>query len=219
MKKPIKFCISLILSLVIISNVRADNLKILILLSQYYGANYYFLHDNAEKYGWDMTLTAVTPTVGPCTSYASGLGCPTITVDLTISEIDDITEYDILAISSASTYVGVPPHQDILNSPEALALVASAVDEGLVVCAYCTGVRVLAAADVLNGVNVTGNPNYITEYITAGANWLGPQLPPVIDGNIVTSSRGMYYHIQITEAIATVLETLQSTDKNKGGEK
>lgn len=217
MTNPTKFLITILLFFAVIPNIRADNIKMLIMLSQYYGANYYFIHDQAEKYGWDITLTAVAPAVGSCTSYAIFYGCPTITVDYTVSEITDITEYDILVISSASNYVPVSPHTDILNSPEALALIASAVEEGLIVAGICTGPRVLAAADVINGVNITGHTNFQSEYIAAGANYLGSGIMPVIDGNIVTCTRGMYYQVQNVEAIATAMENLQTTDK--GGER
>ena len=61
--------------------------------------------------------------------------------------------------------------------------------EGLLVGALCGGTRVLAAADVINGVTVTGHPLYSQEYVDAGANYVEGPVPPVVDGNILTSRR------------------------------
>ena len=206
----------LILSIVVIlilfsmGPVNAENVKMLLVLSHHYGANYYLNLDNFEKFGFDITTTATTLTVNACGAFAAPLGCPVVTVDILVTDITDITEYDCIAIMSASDAVSTAPHSDLLNCQYALDLINTANSEGIVLAAMCTGVRVLAAADVIEGVNVTGSQSYAYEYYYAGATYLGAQLPPVIDGNIVTCTRGMYFNNKNCNAVLTALENLQN---------
>lgn len=95
-----------------------------------------------------------------------------------------------------------------------LALIHAAVEKGLVVHAQCTGVRVLTAADVLQGKTVTGK-GPAEEYAAAGATLLPGQPYPVTDGTIVTAQRGLYYSVNIVEAIAAALESAQPTGAAK----
>ncbi len=79
--------------------------------------------------------------------------------------------------------------------------------------AFCGGVRVLAAADVIAGRLVTGHDLYVDEYEAAGATWVGDDVPPVVDGTIITTVRGQYHSVQICEVIAEVIES-----RMQGGE-
>jgi putative intracellular protease/amidase len=203
--------ICLFFTILTASMTKAENIKVLLIISNNYGANYYLKYDDFEQFGWEVTTAGVTRTVNPCPLYAGPLGCPIITVDTLISEITDISQFDVLALAPASWRAG-NPHGDLLASQEALDLIVAAVDSGLVIYAHCAGPRVLAAADVLQGVNITGRPEYQSEYTAAGAIYLGNSIPPVIDGNIVTSTRGLYFHEQNCEAVATALENIRGTD-------
>jgi putative intracellular protease/amidase len=196
------------------SAVFAENVKILIVIPDHYGANYFLALNDFERIGWDITTTGVNQFCNPCQSYAAGLLCPSIPVDLRIANIPDVTVYDIVLVTSGSFYDG-NACGDLIASPEAMQLLVDANEAGMVVAGYCTGVRALAASGILSGVPVTGNPNYASEYIAAGATWLGPQLPPVVSGNIVTTCRGMYFHVENAEAIALALENLQSQTASK----
>jgi hypothetical protein len=184
--------------------INGENIKVLLLLSNNYGANYNFIRDKIQEYGWEITYNGINDTVIPCAAFAANYGSPPIAVDIRFTDIADISEYDCLLILSA--YAGSNPHYEILTDSTALNLVTQAVEESLAVAAYCSGVRVLAAEDVLDGVQITGHANFISEYLAAGVNWLGPQLPPVVDGNIITCTRGQYFNIQNCEAIAEVIE-------------
>jgi len=198
----------------------AQQTKVLIILPRYFGLNHYLNMEMFESFGWEVTLTAVTHVVEPC-PYSVGVGNTSRNVDIVISEINDITQYDCVAIAPMSWQYD-PPNAciDLLNSQVALDLISTANDSGLVIWATCAGVRVLAAADVINGKNVQGQPGpgniYLNEYLAAGANYLGSKLPPVIDGNIVTTTRGQYYMVQNNEAIMTALENVHVL-KSKGG--
>lgn len=216
MRKSLLFIIALVILAVPSINAHS-NVKALIVLPYNYGANYFLIADELEKMGWDITITGLTTQIPPCPAFAAPFGCPTINVDMLISEIGDITEYDCLLISS-STRVNYDPCIDLINSSEALALIQTAVDENLTVAAYCTAVRVLAAADVIDGLNVTGNPNYQSEYEAAGATFVGLRIPPVTDGNIVTCARGDFFAPHNCDAVADCVETTQQAREGENDE-
>ncbi|MCF8365746.1 MAG: DJ-1/PfpI family protein [Bacteroidales bacterium] len=179
--------------------------RVLCLLSNKFGANTHFNIDNMRTFGWEPTIAGLTDTVQPC-PWSDDFGNLPFAVDTIFTEISNISNWDVLAIMPANWWTSGGAYVDLLNSPESLALIADAVSNGLIVWATCAGVRVLAAADVINGVSVTGKGNFQNEYLAAGANYLGENILPVIDGNIVTSTKGMYFNTEIIEAIETAIE-------------
>lgn len=185
---------------------QSQALKVLVLFPDNFGANCPLNLDNFENFGWEITLVGLRQTVQPCPSFAAPWGFLPITVDILVSAINDIAAYDCLIIMPATQYAGTNPYGDLLSSASTLDLVRSAVDASLVVYATCAGVRVLAAADVIEGVRVTGHANFRNEYIAAGAVYVGGNQAPVIDQNIVTTTRGLYFNIQNCEAVATAAE-------------
>jgi putative intracellular protease/amidase len=172
----------------------AGEIRILMMFGTYVGGYHYFTSDTWEEYGWDLTSTGLWAVLSPC-----GLGAP-VHMDLLIPEVTDLSSYDCLAIMQSKAYDGVS-HDDLLGSPEAIALVQQAVADSLLVVATCGGVRVLAAADVIDGRTVTGYDLYASEYEAAGATYAGDDVPPILDGNILTSAHGRYYCRQIAETM------------------
>lgn len=169
-------------------------IRILMMMGDRVGGYHYFTRDVWEQYGWSLTSAGLDSILDPCS-----LGGP-FSVDMLISEITDLSGYDCLAIMQTVAWHG-DSHADILASPEALALVQQAVAEGLLVVASCGAVRVLAAADVIDGLLVTGYDTYAQEYIDAGAIYAGDEVPPILRGNILTSAHGRYYCHQIAETM------------------
>lgn len=186
--------------------------KILVLLPNNYGANYYLNRDNFENLGWEVTLAGTKNLINPCPVYAEPLGCPQVTVDILISQVTNIEQYDCIAIMSGSHWAG-NPCGDLISSSYAINIIKLAVQKEIPVAAWCTGVRVLAAADVINGINVTGNPNYSSEYRSAGATFLGKNLPPIIEGNIMTCSAGDFYNKQNCNAVLEMLSRKNTKTK------
>jgi putative intracellular protease/amidase len=182
----------------------SDEIRILMMMGNYVGGYHYFTSDTWEEYGWDLTSAGLLPTLQPC-----DMGLP-LNVDTLITQISDLSDYDCLAIMQSKAWDGTS-HDDLLASPEAIALVQQAVSEGLLVVATCGGVRVLAAADVINGRTVTGYAAYSQEYIAAGASYAGDDVPPILDGNILTSAQGRYYCRQIAQ---TMREYFAARGKN-----
>ena len=174
----------------------------LLLMCDSYGANYNLVRDVMELYGWNLTTVGVTPIVDPC--YYGG----PLTVDTLVTEISDVSQYDCLVVMPATAVYG---HQQLIDSPEALTLVSDAATQGLLIVAFCSGTRVLAAADILNGVLVTGHPNYLQDYLDAGAIWAGDDVFPVLDGNILTTRRGQYYSPQVCEVMRTAIDSLRAS--------
>ncbi|MBN1969352.1 MAG: DJ-1/PfpI family protein [Candidatus Delongbacteria bacterium] len=192
----------------------AENVKALLVLPNQYGANYFLNLDNLVKFGFDLTITGLTEYVNPCPVYASPLGCYPIQTDLLISEVTDITDYDCMIIMSATSWTNILPCSDLIEDQRFIDLVKDAVNSGIVVAANCTAVRVLAAADVISGVNITGNYSFLNEYTQAGAIYLGRNHYPVIDGNIVTTAAGDYFNIQNCNAVYKAIVSNRSKKNN-----
>jgi putative intracellular protease/amidase len=168
--------------------------EILLLLDHNYGGNVPFILDIFERFEWSITTTGLNRTLTSC-DY---LGDDIFTVDLLMTEISDVSQYDAISIMPGNSHNLLRTNQTSLN------LINSAVSEGLIVSAWCRGVRVLAAADVISGKNVTGSADFAAEYEAAGATFTA-LVPPIIDGNIVTGVRSRYYRDEMCQAIATAL--------------
>ncbi|UCE19411.1 MAG: thrombospondin type 3 repeat-containing protein [Gemmatimonadota bacterium] len=209
MKKVLIVIVCFVFALAGVRTGMAEDINVLVFMANNYGPNVLFIWDDLEAYGWNITLTGISETIPPCPLFG---GLPTISIDRLISEITDITEYDILLLPPISWRAG-NPWADVLGSQEAMDLVTAAVDSGLVVYTMCSGPLVLAAADRLNDVDIVGTGQYANQYQNAGANYVGSDHPPVIDGNIVTGVRGQTYHYHNSQAIATAL----ATTRNSGG--
>jgi hypothetical protein len=179
----------------------SGQVKALLLMSAPYGGNYNLLRDVMDLSGWETTVVGVTPIVNPCF-----YGGP-MTVDSLVTQITDLWNYDCLVIMPAKS---LDSHRQLLDSPEALALVQQAVADTLLVAAFCGGTRVLAAAGALSGVHVTGTPDFLQEYLDAGAIWAGDPVPPVLDGNILTSRRGQFYSCTVVELMQSAIDSLRA---------
>ncbi len=189
------------------SEALPNQINALLILPQNYGANYYLNRINMERLGWDITLTGVNETITPCSTFAGPHGCEPLNVDVLLTDIEDVTAYDVVAIMPASKYY----YDALLASETALDLIRTAHDAGKVVFAACGGVRVLAAAGILQDHTVTGALEFQSECEDAGASYVPSGFPPVVDGNLVTATRGMYYHINNIEAIANAVEWTRET--------
>ena len=91
--------------------------------------------------------------------------------------------------------------------------------EKIIIAAWCRAVRLLAAADIVEGKNIIGHFDYFDEYKAAGANYIeysftwkdGKKIfnnvsPPIQDGNIITTVRSLYYRNEMCELIKKTVE-------------
>lgn len=201
-------CIVLVVSCAV---EQKDGVNALILTPRNLGANYYLITDVIEEYGWNVTLVGVLDTVTPCPWFATHGEVFPVIPDVRPEDITNIMDYDCLIIAPSMGNAAPDPNSnsDVIESKEALMLVKRAAYFNVPLWATCAGVRVLAAADVVRDKFIVGSPRFRSEYIAAGANYVGrPQNdnPPTIDGNIITCARGQYYNYANVMAIATVIE-------------
>jgi putative intracellular protease/amidase len=181
------------------ANTQEEPIKILFVIDFDFGLNYGPIRTIFERFGWDITTTALNKTLTSC-DYASNYE---LTVDVLLTEISDVTEYDILTIIPGES------HASLLANDTALDLIRDAVSQNLVVTAWCRAVRVLATADVIDGKNVTGHVDYQAEYEAAGATFFESS-PPITDGNIITSVRSNFYRDETCNAIAAAVGFYES---------
>lgn len=182
------------------ANQSTYDIEILLLLDHQYGRSYFAIRQLLEQYGWNVTTTSVNPVLIPCPGLDPS---QVLTVDVLIQNITDVTEYDCISVLAG---VG---HPSLIASQETLNLIQTAVEAELIVSGWCTGVRVLAAADVIRGKNVTGSIMYREEYEAAGATYIEDE-NPIIDGNIVTVGRSRFYRDEMGRALATALGVYES---------
>ncbi len=147
-----------------------------------------------QKYGWRTTLAGVGESVQPC-PYAQSLGLQAPAIDCRVDEIDDIHTYDGLCVLPG------PTHKGLIESDAAMALIKEASEAKLVISAWCRGVRVLAAADVIRGKHVVGHSDDQEIIEQAGGIFVGHDHPPVIDGALVTGARSYHYRAKNADAI------------------
>ena len=192
-----------------------QDINVLILLPNKHCETYYYNRDNFESYGWKVTVAGVTQNINPDPAYAGLLGCPVVVADTLVSEITDVSNFDCVVIMPGAPWSG-NPNADQINSTETISLLQAADSIGILIAGFATGVRVMAAADIIQGHNVTGWIEYENEFTAAGANYLGGDILPVIDGNIVTACDiGDFYHYENCEAVATGLERLRARVNKK----
>ena len=205
-----------LLVLVGVFSVANAAVDILMMVPDKYGANFNFIHDRFESYGWNVITAGVSATIEPCNG-----SLPELDVDTLISELVSVESFEALVITSARWRYNPNPYGDLISSTEANSILNEMLSIGKPIWSTCAGARILAAADLLNGINMQGTPGasnqYLQEYIDAGANYLGEGLLPVIDGNIITTTRGQYYQSENCEAILTVLAEKQTSTISSNG--
>ena len=168
--------------------------RILLIMDNPVGAEYVYLREILEdRFSWDVKTFALQKAINPCTTRLPGFE-----VDYTLDDLPNIDTFDAISIMPG------PIQDNLLNSPQVLDLVKEADNKNLVVSAWCRGVRILAAADVIDGKNVTGHWDFKLDYIAAGANYF-ESVPPIIDGNIVTCVSSTQYRNQMCCAIAEAI--------------
>ncbi|MHA1505548.1 MAG: DJ-1/PfpI family protein [Candidatus Heimdallarchaeota archaeon] len=180
-----------------------SDVKILLLLDHEYGGNYIHIREILEnQFGWDVTTVALESTVSPCTYHSIYLD-----VDVTVDNLTQLSSYDCLSIMPGAQVDNLLASQAVMN------LINSALSNGLVVSAWCRAVRVLAAADVIDGKNVTGNADYESEYVDAGATFFELS-PPIIEA--IPSVDGYLIKSNVTDdsGILSVEVKLTSVDEN-----
>ncbi len=179
--------------------------RVLAVLPAQFGANTHFNLDNLAENCYSITLAGVTRQVSSCT-FSAPIGNQVFEADTLVQEITSSDAWDVIAIMPMEWRNSANPYGDLIGCASLVNLLKEAKQKGKVIWATCAGVRVLASANIINGVKVSGRSEYSAEYIAAGALYQGANIPPVWDQNIITSTRGMYYMQENIEMISTALE-------------
>jgi putative intracellular protease/amidase len=181
-------------------NTTTDPVRMLLLWGDVYGANCTMggrklpILEKFRRYGWELTLAGAKALVSPC-AFAKGRGAEPVDLDCMIDAIEDVGAFDGISVMPG------PSHKGLIDSPRAMSVVRQAFEAGLVVSAWCRGVRVLAAADVLQGKRVVCHADDRELIEAAGGFFVGHDHPPVIDGTVVTGARSYYYRTKNADAI------------------
>ena len=175
--------------------INTADVKILVLMDDEFGLNYMGIFQKFEQFRWDVTVAGPTEVITGC----DFTGNAEYTVDILFSEITDISAYDCVNIMPGDDHPNM-----LANVGNILNKISSAATAGIVVSAWCKAVRCLAAADVIDGRNITGSVLFESEYIAAGATFFEMHYP-IIDGNIVTGVRSNYWQADMCLAIAKAI--------------
>ncbi|MCE7749836.1 MAG: hypothetical protein GPJ51_15725 [Candidatus Heimdallarchaeota archaeon] len=123
--------------------------------------------------------------------------------DITVSEVD-VNDYDIFYIAGGWAAQTISEGE---NSAEAFTLVQNAYNAGLLMTSVCGGAYIFAAADIVNGTQITGYEGLETIVEAAGGTYVDSTV--VIDGQFITAQYG--YHNNLVETIADVLGFYEET--------
>jgi len=179
--------------------------KALLLVDELYGAslniedNQNNILENFQSYGWEVSIACCTPEVNPC-PWASMQGCEIMNPDLMTYQLDDALEWDVIVVVPGGS------HAHLMDCPFVLSVLAQAKENNIPIAAWCRGVRLLAAADVIEGIEITGHDEYEHEYLAAGALYLGNFEPPTVDQGIITCVNATQYRQEMCELIRDAVE-------------
>ncbi len=161
-----------------------SDVKVLILICDGFGWNYFDAKECLESWGVNVTTVAyaIDYEIDSCLNREPR----PITADLLMSEMtpDMVQEFNCLLLTSGGQWAGLS------NSPLVLNFISDSFDLGLIVASICTGTRVVAEANgIVNGCKVIDFTLSSPQMVVAGATTvLGAEA--VADGSIITGGRG-----------------------------
>lgn len=165
----------------LIFHVKAiDDVKILCFIDNGFGESYYINKAILENYSYTVVAASTTFYVFGCEINDVN----DTTSDILISEIEneDISNYDCIMIPSG------PHWNDIIVVQRYMEIIQYAHENNILVAGICTGMIVLAIADILQGVKVAQNDFATFWLISAGANMTTESV--VSDQGIITGGWG-----------------------------
>ncbi|MFW9924122.1 MAG: DJ-1/PfpI family protein [Candidatus Thorarchaeota archaeon] len=180
--------IFLICSMLLIGTVKIqvkstnEEVKILCFIENGFGESYYINKDFLESYNYSIITASTSGYVYGCNNF--GKDVPDTYPDILVSSIsdNDILTYDCIFIPSGGHWGTVITRSRILE------IIQIAHEEGILLAGICTGMIVLAYADVLEDVNVAKNDHALSYLLNAGANITNDDV--VYDQGIITGGWG-----------------------------
>ncbi len=199
-----------------------NNPKMLSLIPKHVGLNTYLNSDDFELYGWDVIDAGLELDVPFCPGAIYAYGANDILrIDTTLDKIPGVDFFDAIAIMPASWRVTKDPFRDFMESKTVEKILKDAEKNKTPIITICAGVRVLAHYDMIKGKKVIAKKNekLKKEYKAAGAILIEDDHPAVVDGNIITGSRDLYYHYQNTDVLTEIVESRLKENGTPGDDK
>jgi protease I len=132
-----------------------------------------------EKAG--ATVHVISPKSGKIKAWDKNNWGIEIEVDKKLSDVSP-DEYDALMLPG-----GVLNPDKLRQNAEAVAFVATFLEDGKPVAAICHGPQMLIETDMIYGRRLTSYPSIQTDLKNAGAEWVDEEV--VVDNGLVTSRR------------------------------
>lgn len=180
-------------------------IRVLLHASPMYGANYFPNRDLFEENGWIPTLAGLAGEIQPC-AFLARYGVGPLRPAIKTDRAGAAYPFRAVALVPASSQGSGAPFADLIASPPALEALRSAAGAGIPLLSICSGVRVLAAAGLVRGRRVVGEPKFQAEVEAAGGVFFGQDHPPVVDGPLVTGARDLYYDFANVLALSEAIE-------------
>ncbi len=138
-----------------------SDIKVLMLISNYFGWNYFDAKEIFES--WEVNVTTIANALDTDVPSCTNKPPRGTTADLLLNQVENdiVTQFDVLFIPAGGQW------HSLVQSPRVLEFIGYAHDNGLIVATVCIGNMVLARAnDVVDGSNVvsyTTTNSYMTD--------------------------------------------------------
>jgi len=168
-----------------------EDVEVLAIIAE--GSDYWELDEvNRTLVGEGIVLTTASFTTGKISN---------LRVQISFDDVD-VSQYDAIFIPGGSGPENIINHPD---GQKVFDILVQANDQGILIAAICHGPWVLAAADLVDGKNVTcfNDPDMRNDLINSGAT-VDTRKRVIRDGNIITAN-GPYAVDAFTEEILNVL--------------
>ncbi|MHA1198410.1 MAG: DJ-1/PfpI family protein [Candidatus Heimdallarchaeaceae archaeon] len=175
--------ISLFVCSVSVNHIEAQtDVNILCFVANGFGDSYHINKGIMESYNWTVTTSGTTDYVFGCNN--NGKDVNDTYTDVRVNDIadEDISNYDCVFVPSGGHWANV------ISISRMLEIIQVANEQGILVAGICTGMIVLAYADVLEDVEVAYNIHALEYLNAAGANMTG--YPVVSDQGVITGGFG-----------------------------
>ncbi|MCE7742749.1 MAG: DJ-1/PfpI family protein [Candidatus Heimdallarchaeota archaeon] len=158
------------------------DVNILFFIEDAFGESYYINKGIMESYNWTVTTASSKSFIVGCKN--DGKNVTDTYADVLVGDITDkdLFDYDCILVPSGGHW------GNVMGVARVVEIIQSSHEEGILVAGICTGMIVLAYADILEEVEVAYNI-HATEWLNyAGANMTG--YPVVSDQGIITGGFG-----------------------------
>jgi putative intracellular protease/amidase len=195
------------------AEVDVSEMKVMIVVMDGFGWNYFDAKDILESYGVNVTTVAYSLDyeIDSCYNRAPR----PITADLLVSDMSSyrIQQFDCLLVTSGGHWA------NMIASPIVMDFISAAYHEGLIVASICTGTRMVAEAnDIVNGSKVIDFTLSSPQMLEAGATPIWG-VEAVADEQIITGGRGGgttaggYLEAPTSEVCAEIIREIQGLSR------